>query len=152
MLLALNSSTDLAKLVRGGDVRRLARVLARTDDVQVAAQVDNLEPAEQDAVFQHLPGERRPKVLSHMRYEVAAQIIGRLAPEEAAGLLDNIESDDAADILGRIDESKLRATVALGPERTELMSAAAEVTSQRWDRAAETLASYFRLAIYQSFG
>ncbi len=112
MLLALNPSADLAKLVQSGDMRRLARALTRIDDVQLGAQVDNLEPAEQDAVFQHLPGERRPKVLSRMRYEVAAEIIGRLAPQEAAGLLDNLESDDAADILGRIDEDKLRQILA----------------------------------------
>ena len=112
MRLALNPATDLAKLVQSGDVRRLARALTRYDDVQVGAQLDNLEPAEQDAVLQHLPAERRPKVLSRMRYEVAAEIIGRLAPEEAAGLLDNLESDDAADILGRIDEGKLRQILA----------------------------------------
>lgn len=112
MLLALNPSADLAKLVQSGDMRRLARALTRIDDVQLGAQVDNLEPAEQDAVLQHLPAERRPKVLSCMRYEVAAEIIGRLAPQEAAGLLDNLESDDAADILGRIDEDKLRQILA----------------------------------------
>ncbi len=105
-------ANDLAKLVKSGDVRRLARALARCDDVQLGAQLDNLEPGEQDMVFAHLPAERRPAALAGMRYEVAAQIIGRLAPEEAAGLLDGLESDDAADILGRIDEGKLRQILA----------------------------------------
>ena len=112
MRLAQNPATDLAKLVESGDVRRLARALTRFDDVQLGAQLDNLEQVAQDMVLQHLPSERRPLVFARMRYEVAAQIIGRLAPEEAAGLLDNLESDDAADILGRIDEGKLRQILA----------------------------------------
>lgn len=112
MRLLYNPANDLAKLVKSGDVRRLARALARCDDPQLGAQLDNLEPREQDMVFAHLPAERRPAVLAGMRPEVAAQIIGRLAPEEAAGLLDGLESDDAADILGRIDEGKLRQILA----------------------------------------
>ena len=111
MRLAQNPG-DLAKLVESGDLRRLARTLARYDVVQLGAQLDNLEPHAQELVLQHLPVERRAAALAGMRYEVAAQLIGRLAPEEAAGLLDNLESDDAADILGRIDEAKLRQILA----------------------------------------
>ena len=112
MRLPPSPANDLAKLVQSGDVRRLARALTRHDDVQLGALLDNLEPAEQDMVFAHLPSERRAGALASMRYEVAAQIIGRLAPEKAAGLLDGLESDDAADILGRIDEDKLRQILA----------------------------------------
>lgn len=108
---ALNHN-DLARLVHAGDPRRLARALARLDEVQIAAYLDNFEPHEQELVFQALAGPRRPRVLAAMRYEVAAELIGRLAPEEAAGLLDNLESDDAADILGRVDEAKLRQILA----------------------------------------
>lgn len=108
---ALNQN-DLARLVQIGDMRRVARALARLDDVQIAGYLDNFEPREQDLVFQALAGDRRPNVLSAMRYEVAAELIGRLAPEEAAGLLDNIQADDAADILGRVDEAKLRQILA----------------------------------------
>ncbi len=97
---ALNQN-DLARLVHAGDPRRVARALARLDEVQIAAYFDNFEPREQDLVFQALPSERRSRVLSAMRYEVAAELINRLAPEEAAGLLDNLQADDAADILGR---------------------------------------------------
>lgn len=111
MRLAQNPG-DLAKLVESGDLRRLARTLARFDVVQLGAELDNLEPAAQELVLQHLPVERRAAALAGMRYEVAAQLIGRLAPEEAAGLLDNLESDDAVDILGRIDQDKLRQILA----------------------------------------
>lgn len=108
---ALNQN-DLARLVRTGDPRRIARALARLDDVQIAAYLDNFEPHEQDLVFQALPAERRPPVLASMRYEVAAEVISRRAPEEAAGLLEVVEADDAADILGRVDEAKLREILA----------------------------------------
>lgn len=93
-------------------MRRVARALARLDDVQIAAYLDNFERHEQDLVFSALAGDRRPRVLSAMRYEVAAELIGRLAPEEAAGLLDDLQADDAADILGRVDEGKLRQILA----------------------------------------
>lgn len=108
---ALNQN-DLARLVHAGDPRRVARALARLDEVQIAAYLDNFEPREQDLVFQALPSERRSRVLSAMRYEVAAELINRLAPEEAAGLLDNLQADDAADILGRVDEAKLKQILA----------------------------------------
>jgi magnesium transporter len=108
---ALNQN-DLARLVQIGDMRRVARALARLDDVQIAGYLDNFEPREQDLVFQALPSDRRPNVLASMRYEVAAELINRLAPEEAAGLLDNLQADDAADILGRVDEAKLRQILA----------------------------------------
>jgi magnesium transporter len=108
---ALNQN-DLARLVQIGDMRRVARALARLDDVQIAGYLDNFEPREQDLVFPALASDRRPKVLSAMRYEVAAELINRCAPEEAAGLLDDLQADDAADILGRVDEAKLRQILA----------------------------------------
>ncbi len=112
MVPAPNAAPDLVKLIHEGDLRRLARGLARFDDVQLGARMDTLEPDEQDLVLQHLPAERRTEVFSCMRYEVAAELISRLAPEVAAGLLDGLESDDAADILGRIDKDKLRQILA----------------------------------------
>ena len=38
-------------LVRARDLRRLRRTLERLDDVQVASQVDNLDPSEQIASY-----------------------------------------------------------------------------------------------------
>ncbi len=94
-------------LVRAGDMRRLRRMLTRLDNVQIASQVDNLDPEDQLQVLRQLPPERRPEVLAAMRYEAAAEVVAQLAPEEAATLLDEIEADDAVDILGRIDDQKL---------------------------------------------
>lgn len=99
-------------LLRARDLRRLRRTLERLDDVQVASQVDNLDPEDRLKVLQLLPAQRRAEVLSCMRYEVAAQIFTELAPEEAAGLLDDLEADDAVDILGRVEEEKLAQILA----------------------------------------
>src|SRR5690606_3706175 len=94
------------------DPRRVARALARLDEVQIAAHLDNFEPHEQDLVFQALPAERRPPVPAAMRHEIAAEVINRLAPEEAAGPLDDLRADAPADSLGRVDEAKLRQILA----------------------------------------
>lgn len=98
---------DLAKLLREEDADRLRRTLERLDEVQVAAQVDNLSPAEQDSILQLVEPDRRPAVLDGMRIEQAAEVIRRQAPEEAAAILDELESDDIADILGRLDREQI---------------------------------------------
>jgi magnesium transporter len=99
-------------LLRARDLRRLRRTLERLDDVQVASQVDNLDPQDRLKVLQLLPAPRRAEVLSCMRYEVAAQIFTELAPQEAANLLDDLDADDAVDILGRVEEEKLAQILA----------------------------------------
>lgn len=95
-------------LLRTGDVRRLRRTLSRQDEVQIASQLDNLDPSEQMRVLQLLPADRRPEVVESMRPEAAAGLVTQLAPEQAADLLDDLEVDDAVDILGRIDEERLQ--------------------------------------------
>lgn len=119
-MVGLRYAHDLSQMVEG-DPRLLARALARLDDVQIAAQLDNHGPQVQDAVLQALPRERRPEVLDAMRYESAAEVIERLAPEEAAQLLDELEVDDVADILQRLDDpSRLRSILdRLDPEDVE---------------------------------
>ncbi len=100
---------DLTRLARHRDEpRRLARALQRLDGVQIAGQLDNLPPEDQDRILQMLPAERRAAVFGELREETAAEIVRRLAPEEVAVLLDDLESDDVADILGRVEESQLR--------------------------------------------
>jgi magnesium transporter len=98
---------DLAALLRE-DPQRLARTLERLDDVQIAAQIDNLGPDEQDRILQLVEPDRRPLVLDGMRYEQAAGVIERRPPEEAAQLLDELDTDDVADILGRLDKEQIR--------------------------------------------
>lgn len=102
----------LHTLLRAGDKRRLRRTLQRLDDVQVAGQCDNLDPAGQLEILRLLPTSRRAEVLGAMRHETAAVIVQHLAPEEAASLLDDLETDDAVDILGRMGETELAAILA----------------------------------------
>ena len=94
-------------LLHAGDLQRLRTTLSRLDEVQIAAQLDNLEVEDQIAVLQQVARERRPEILAAMRYEAAAPLVARLAPEEAAGLLDELNADDAVDILGQIDQEHL---------------------------------------------
>ncbi len=103
----MKTADDLARLL-GEDVTRLRRALARLDEVQIAAQFDNLGPEEQDRLFQLVEPDRRAAVLEGMRYEQAAAVIRRQAPEAAATILDELESDDIADILGRLDGEQIR--------------------------------------------
>lgn len=105
---------DLTRLVRRRDEpRRLVRALQRLDKVQIAAQLDNLPPEDQDRILQMLPVDRRADVFGELREETAAEIVRRLDAEKGAVLLDDMESDDVADILGRIEGSQLREILAL---------------------------------------
>jgi magnesium transporter len=99
---------DLSKLLREGDADRLRRTLERLDEVQIAAQIDNLGAEQQDQLLQLVVHDRRPAVLDGMRYEQAAEVIRRQAPEEAAAILDELDSDDVVDILGRLDRDQIR--------------------------------------------
>jgi magnesium transporter len=105
---ARRKQIDLTRTLRRNEARRLARILQRLDDVQIAAQIDNLPSEEQDRLLQMLPVERRALVFAELREETAADIVQRLAPEEVAILLDDLEADDVADILGRVEETRLR--------------------------------------------
>ena len=99
---------DLTRPLRRNEARRVARILQRLDEVQIAAQLDNMPPEDQDRILQMLSVERRAAVFAELRMETAAEIVRRLAPEEVAVLLDDLEADDVADILGRVEETRLR--------------------------------------------
>ncbi len=99
---------DLLRPLRRNETRRVARILQRIDDVQLAKQLDNAPAADQDRILQMLSVERRASVFAHLRMETAAELVQRLAPEEVALMLEDLEADDVADILGRVEESRLR--------------------------------------------
>ncbi len=99
-------------LLRARDLRRLRRTLARLDDVQVAAQLDNLDADARIEVLTLLAKDRRAEVVASMREQTAAQVVTRLAADEAASLLDDLDVDDAVDILGRIEEGRLKQILA----------------------------------------
>ena len=99
---------DLMRPLRRNETRRVARILQRIDDVQIAQQLDNAPPADQDRVLQMLSVERRASVFAQLRMETAAELVRRLAPEEVAVMLEDLEADDVADILGRVEEARLR--------------------------------------------
>ena len=103
--------------LRRNETRRVARILQRLDEVQIAAQLDNAPPDDQDRILQMLAVERRAAVFGELREETAAELVRRIAPEEVAVLLDDLEADDVADILGRVEESLLRQILSrLDPE------------------------------------
>ncbi len=107
-MLSRTRKIDLISVhLHAGDARRLRAVLDRLDEVQIAAQLDNLEVPDQIALLQRVNRERRAEVLEAMRYETAAALVAELAPEEAARLLDELEADDAVDILGEIEQEQL---------------------------------------------
>ncbi|KIG13352.1 Mg/Co/Ni transporter MgtE / CBS domain protein [Enhygromyxa salina] len=115
--MARRKQIDLMRPLRRKETRRVARILQRLDEVQIAAQLDNAPPEDQDRVLQMLSVERRAAVFAELREETAAEIVRRLAPEEVAILLDDLDSDDVADILGRVEESLLRQILTrLDPE------------------------------------
>src|SRR5690606_21341331 len=106
--------------LRRNETRRVARILQRLDEVQIAAQLDNLPPEDQDRILQMLSVERRAAVFAELRMETASEIVRRLAPEEVAVLLDDLEADDVADILERVEETRLRQILTrLDPEHAD---------------------------------
>jgi magnesium transporter len=114
---ARHKEIDLTRPLRRNETRRVGRILQRLDEVQIAAQVDNLPPEDQDRLLQMLSVERRAAVFAELRMETASEIVRRLAPEEVAVLLDDLDADDVADILGRVEETRLRQILSrLDPE------------------------------------
>jgi magnesium transporter len=108
----LRIDMELARHLRDDDPRLLARAVARLDVVQLAAQLDNMAPAEQQRVLQNLHPDRRADVFGYLRDEVAVGIIERVAPDDAAALLEDQESDDIVDILGELEPKRLREILA----------------------------------------
>lgn len=106
--MARRKQIDLMRPLRRHEARRVARTLQRLDEVQIAAQLDNAPPEDQDRILQMLSVERRAAVFAELRAETAAEVVRRHAPEDVAVLLDDLEADDVADILGRVEESRLR--------------------------------------------
>src|SRR5690606_21394464 len=117
---ARRKQIDLTRPLRRNETRRVARILQRLDEVQIAAQLDNLPPEDQDRILQMLSAERRAAVFAELRMETASEIVRRLAPEEVAVLLDDLEADDVADILERVEETRLRQILTrLDPEHAD---------------------------------
>jgi magnesium transporter len=93
------------------DLASAAAVIEALQPADQADLVQELDDAEQVALFSHLAPADSADVLEEMEDEDAAALAERLPLADLAGILDEMEADEAADVLG--DLSPELAAVAL---------------------------------------
>lgn len=115
---------DIAKALRDADdAQGLAGYLDRLDDVQLAAQLDNVSSEDLDRVFVELDKDRQPTVFAALRLETMAAMAHRYEAPHVVSLLGALESDDVADLVGALSLECRRAVVAeMDPERAQVVS------------------------------
>lgn len=112
---------------------------------QIAAEVDEMHPADLADVAELLPEERLPAflsalptaraadVLEYLAEEVRTELLERLPAEVAASLIEHMTPDDRADVLDELDEERAEEILE------EMDEAKAEETEQllryEWDVA-----------------
>jgi magnesium transporter len=66
--------------------------------------VEELGPAEREAIFETLDSEVAAEALSEVHPKMQAQILESLEPEKAADIIEEMAPDEAADVLGEMEE------------------------------------------------
>lgn len=115
---------DVAKALKEAEDESEARaILARLDDVQLAAQLDNVSLEDLQRVFSLLPEPRPSSVFAALRLETMTALASRLEAPKLVRLLSDLESDDVADLLGElpVDERPVLLS-AMAPERAKTVS------------------------------
>ena len=73
--------------------------LGRLHPADIADIIEELPPAERDAVIEALDEETVAEALGEVKDALQAQILGDLEPERAAEILEHMQPDKAADVL-----------------------------------------------------
>ena len=95
---------DLRELIAAGETEALREFFGEHHPAIVAEVIEDLEPAEGDAVIALLEPRMRAEVLSYFDAEKQVGIIEAMSPDDAAALLHFMPHDDRADLVNRLDE------------------------------------------------
>jgi CBS domain-containing protein/sporulation protein YlmC with PRC-barrel domain len=78
--------------------------LERIHPADLADIVEELGPAEREAIFQTIDSEVAAEALSEVDPKMQASILESLEPEKAADIIEEMAPDEAADVLGELEE------------------------------------------------
>lgn len=115
---------EIAKVLREAQSdEEIQGALAGLDDVQLAAQLDNVVSEDRDRVFSLLDDQRASPVFAALRLETMSSLARRYEPSRLAALLTSLESDDLADLLGELPvEQRPSLLAGMDPERAEVVT------------------------------
>lgn len=94
---------DIRELLQEGEGKALVEFFSEMHPARVAEMLEDLEPAEGDAVFDLLDPRSRAAVMSYLNLDRQVYIIEQMEPAEAAELLHLMSHDDRADLVKRLD-------------------------------------------------
>ena len=100
---------EFANIVEADPQRRLRlnishERLANIHPADLADIVEELSPAEREAIFESLDNETAADALTEVDPKMQAQILESLEPEKAADIIEEMAPDEAADVLGDMEE------------------------------------------------
>jgi magnesium transporter len=100
---------EFANIVEADPQRRLRLNIShdRLADIHpadLADIVEELSPAEREAIFESLDNETAADALTEIDPKMQAQILESLEPEKAADIIEEMSPDEAADALGDMEE------------------------------------------------
>jgi magnesium transporter len=99
---------EFANIVEADPQRRLRlnishERLANIHPADLADIVEELSPAEREAIFESLDSETAADALTEVDPRMQAQILESLEPEKAADIIEEMSPDEAADVLGDME-------------------------------------------------
>jgi magnesium transporter len=100
---------DFCNIVEPDPQRRLRlnitnQMLEKMHPADLADIVEDLGPAEREAIFQTIDSEVAADALSEIDPKMQASILESLEPEKAADIVEEMAPDEAADVLSELEE------------------------------------------------
>jgi len=100
---------DLCNVVEPDPLRRLRlnisyEKLEKMHPADLADIVEELSPAEREAIFETIDSEVAADALSEIDPRMQASILESLEPEKAADIVEEMDPDEAADVLAELEE------------------------------------------------
>lgn len=95
---------DLRELIRDGEQEALRDFFGDHHPAGIAEMIEDMEPAEGDAIIGVLEPRLRAEVISYLDGEHQVRLVEAMPPPEAGELLRFMPHDDRADLVNRLDE------------------------------------------------
>jgi magnesium transporter len=98
---------DVRELIHAGETAGLREFFAEYHPANVAGVIEDLDPADADAIFGLLDERAQADVMSYLERQAQVRIVEEMPPAQAAGLLHVMSHDERADLVNRLDEGRV---------------------------------------------